>query len=142
MKPKIWYKIQKTKRNHSKQLKSGLDILWSKTIKARDKYACCRCHKFYDEGSKGINAHHIFSRVHNSTRFSLLNGVTLCVGCHRFAHREPLIFHRWLEKKIGTKRYEYLQFLKNQVVKLDYGMTRIVLESELKKCQTRGANFQ
>lgn len=87
------------------------DKLWSIAVKDRDSWTCVRCGTSYIEGSRGLNAHHIFTRSRRSTRLMLLNGISLCTGCHSFAHRNPLEFHAFVAELLGADQYAELQQL-------------------------------
>jgi hypothetical protein len=57
---------------------------WRLKVYSRDNFTCCSC------GSVGgrLNAHHIVRWVDDkSKRYDVSNGVTLCVVCHKLAHK-------------------------------------------------------
>jgi 5-methylcytosine-specific restriction endonuclease McrA len=57
---------------------------WRVSVFERDKYTCQICGIV---GGK-LNAHHIIPfSVDKSLRFDLLNGITLCVACHKKQHK-------------------------------------------------------
>jgi hypothetical protein len=58
--------------------------------------------------SQGLHASHIFSRAIKATRCDPINGLALCYGCHSWGHRNPLEFHEWVKKKLGTEKYQAL----------------------------------
>lgn len=96
-------------------LKKKVDKLWSKLVRKKDK-KCIRCGK-----QTNLQAHHIFSRRFNSTRWLLDNGVTLCYGCHMFfAHIEHENFRDMVIEKIGKAKYLQLKQLSNQIKKINY----------------------
>lgn len=74
-----WEKTKKQQRNSQEY------IDWRSAVFERDGYRCQIC------GQIGgtLNAHHIksFSK-HESLRFDLNNGVTLCESCHKRVHKE------------------------------------------------------
>ena len=93
-----------------KTLEKKLDVLWSKVVKDVAGYRCENCGK---TGNR-LNSHHFFGRRAKSTRWDLLNGFCLCVGCHTFncvfsAHQTPSLFHEWALKKRGEEWYEDLK---------------------------------
>lgn len=92
------------------------DTAWAKEVKARDDYTCRRCHKSYPEGHRGIHAHHIFTRSRKSTRHDLLNGVTLCMGCHLWAHKNPLEAMEWFQTELGQAIFDELRFKSLNVI--------------------------
>jgi len=59
---------------------------WSRKVMKRDNYTCQDCGK--RDGSR-LNAHHMIPRSKDiSKAFSLDNGKTLCVSCHRKIHKK------------------------------------------------------
>jgi 5-methylcytosine-specific restriction endonuclease McrA len=89
---------------------SPQDKLWALAVKERDNYQCQRCLSMPDP--KGLHAHHIFTRSRRSTRHLLRNGISLCFGCHRWAHSNPLDFHELMRSVfLGETEYEELQQL-------------------------------
>ena len=73
--------------------------------------------KFYPEGERqGLHAHHVFTRSRKSTRHMLINGVTLCMGHHMWAHRQVLDFHEWMRGELGVE-YDELQQLSRTLSK-------------------------
>ena len=57
---------------------------WRLGVYERDNYTCVEC------GKRGLelNAHHIKQWAHyKGLRFSLENGITLCVDCHKKKHK-------------------------------------------------------
>ena len=85
------------------------DIKWAKLIKKRDNWTCQKCGTVYPKKSRGLHAAHIFSRRFKRTRHDVLNGVSLCFGCHMNFHSSPLEFHEWAEEYLGTEEYEVLK---------------------------------
>lgn len=65
------------------------DKLWADLVKDREAWTCQRCAARHAVGSRGMNAHHVFTRSRRNTRHMLSNGVALCVGCHRWVHANP-----------------------------------------------------
>ena len=104
-----------------KQLKGvdgKLDKAWSKLIKLRAGMKCEVCHK-----TSPLNSHHIYTRSKRATRWDVLNGVCLCVGCHTFsskfsAHGTPVEFTEWLYEKRGTEFMDRLRLKANSISKL------------------------
>lgn len=82
---------------------------WSRRVRERDRYMCRRCEVHYLANSTALHAHHIFTRSRKATRHDLDNGVSLCYGCHMWAHKNPLEFHEWAEKQLGEDAYDVLQ---------------------------------
>lgn len=90
--------IKKTKKQNSMPyLRKKCDDLWSEYVKFRDK-KCMVCGR-----KEYLNAHHIYSRCNQATRYEAENGITLCAKHHTMssefsAHKTPLEFIEWLEK--------------------------------------------
>jgi hypothetical protein len=95
---------------------SAADKVWADAVKDREAWTCQRCGARHTVGSRGMNAHHIWTRSRRSTRLSLLNGVALCVGCHRWAHANPLEFHDLARAWLGAE-YDALQRLSVSLLK-------------------------
>jgi len=75
-----------------------LDNLFSLVIRKRDK-RCQRCGK-----TENLQCAHIMSRKNVSTRWNMLNAVTLCYACHFFwAHRNPIDFAEFIRERLGEK---------------------------------------
>jgi hypothetical protein len=86
---------------------SKYDALWSRFVRERDG-ECLYCGK-----KEYLAAHHIKGRSCKATRLLLINGCSLCPGCHTFnhqfsAHRTPESFERWF-KKTYTDRYKEIR---------------------------------
>ena len=64
--------------------KSALYSLWRKSVFERDKHTCQKC----GQRSGRLNAHHDLT-VKKAPLFMLdiSNGITLCVPCHKLAHK-------------------------------------------------------
>jgi len=67
---------------------SKMALEWKKGIFLKDDYVCVRC---LNRGGK-LHAHHIvpFSLCLDEEKFTLDNGATLCVPCHRYIHSNEL----------------------------------------------------
>jgi hypothetical protein len=61
----------------------------------------------------GLECHHIKSRRHGALRFVLLNLLSLCPVCHRFAHDKPDEFRDWVSLEIGVENCDTLDRAKN-----------------------------
>ena len=76
---------------------SKFDKIWSQFVRERDG-ECLYCGR-----KENLNAHHYKGRSCKATRLLLINGVSLCSGCHVFssvfsAHKTPEKFERWFKK--------------------------------------------
>lgn len=69
--------------------KKKADTMWAKYIRSFGR--CERCGK-----GQGLQAAHIYSRRYMRIRHDLENGLCLCVGCHFWAHHNPVDFTDWV----------------------------------------------
>lgn len=106
-----------------KKLKKKLDTLWSKLVKDR---ACNICEKCFSQ-AKRLNSHHVISRRYIGIRYNLNNGISLCVGCHAYAHHNSIRFGDWILKKRGGDWFNRLEY-KKSVIKVDLKMVEIALK--------------
>ena len=116
----------------NKKLKKECDIFWRDCIRERDKYKCAYCGKEYPRKSRGLQAHHIFTRTRMNTRYSMANGLSLCYGHHSYAHSHPHDFKDWLIKEKGEKWWNELRVQANCVCKPDYKLIKLYLEANKK----------
>lgn len=105
------------RKKSKKTLENKLDKLWAEAVKLRAGYKCEYC-----GNTSNLNAHHIFTRSRKATRFELNNGICLCVLHHTFsskfsAHKCPIEFTHFLEKKHGREWLNTLQKMSNEVYK-------------------------
>lgn len=114
------------KQTERKKLKKKLDTLWSKLVKDKANNTCERCFS----QAKRLNSHHLVSRRYIQTRYNLSNGISLCVGCHFYAHQNSLEFSKWVIEKKGEDWYNRLQLKKQALTKVDLKMVEIVLNEE------------
>ena len=102
-----------------------LDKIWSLAVKKLAKNKCQKC------GARSpLNSAHIFSRTYQSTRWSLQNGVCLCVGCHFWGHKDPINFAAFCIKLKGQKTIDELNILRQKKVKLFYDEVKESLEKK------------
>lgn len=92
------------------------DQLFSKIIRLRDRFNCRRCGRYFPFGH-GLQAAHIFSRRHQSTRYDPDNASALCFSCHQYFGEHPTIFTAWIKKELGDVCYEALEARHAKVVK-------------------------
>lgn len=125
-----------------KGIDKKLDDAWAKLVKIRAGNKCEYCGK-----TSYLNSHHIFSRSKKSVRWDAMNGICLCVGCHTFsskfsAHKTPLEFTYWLERKKGKPWIELLTIKANQISKLHQFEKEVLLDellrqiNELEQCNS------
>lgn len=70
-----------------------LDALWSKAVRARDRFTCQVC---YSTDAKNMQAMHIISRSEWAIRWDLENGICGCKACHKFFTYKPVAWKDWL----------------------------------------------
>lgn len=118
-----------------KQLETRLDTLWAEAVKKRDHHKCRYC----GQGKPHVilNAHHIESRRHKSTRFDTLNGITLCSGHHEFfAHnRNNSAFWLWLQGEIGLPTIQWLRTRASEVQHVTYAWLQDMEQELLKEAK-------
>lgn len=116
-----------------------LDDAWALLVKLKAGNACEYCGK-----QSPLNSHHVYSRSKKSTRWSISNGVCLCVGHHTFsssfsAHKTPTEFTEWIRKKRGEEWFSALRLSAHMTLKWTNWEKEIVLKDlneqikELKK---------
>lgn len=109
-------------KSEKKKLKDKCDLLWSKIIKNIGE--CEKCHS----RTKALNSAHIMSRRYLQTRWDLENGLCLCVGCHFWAHQNPIEFTHWVEEYLGEDIIEKLRKKANYIGKVDLEEVHIYLK--------------
>ena len=79
-------KWRAAKGEKQKTWKRSERSLWSLKVRARDNYTCILCRT---EGTgRQMHAHHILAASqYPEFSLSLLNGITLCVPCHKSVHK-------------------------------------------------------
>lgn len=95
-----------------KGLTVKLDKIVSKLIRARGY--CVKCGN--DDYEK-LQAAHIYSRTYRSVRWYLDNILCLCVGCHFWGHKNPILFTEFVQERLGPYRYEELKLAANEIKK-------------------------
>ena len=87
-----------------KKLERELDQLIARYVKKRDQNRCRRCNTYYPDGSSGLHAAHIMSRVRKRTRWRGENIIALCFTCHlRWWHVHPIEAAAWIRKLLGDE---------------------------------------
>jgi hypothetical protein len=133
-------KKKKTKRKKPERqlLVKSCDDLWSACVIERDK--TCR----YSNEDTYLTAHHIRSRTHWSTRWSLENGLTLSWRRIHFLQKaNPEKFQDMVIEIIGQNYYEEMK--KKSLVVVDYSVEdlrdiKLHLQGELIKIKS-GMDF-
>lgn len=94
------WKSSITNKERAKRRQDNIPLYteWRKAVYKRDKHKCVLCKK------RGrLNAHHLDGwNWAVGLRYSIPNGVTLCVGCHKNFHAEY--------GKGGNTRYQFAEF--------------------------------
>lgn len=110
-------------------VKNSADQLWSLIVRARAGNRCEHCPRTADYAQ--IHAHHVVGRQNHRLRYEPRNGVSLCAGCHRWVHDDPIAFTHWFEgDRTGDAAFLGLEKAKGLLKRTlsDY----IDLEAELK----------
>ena len=116
-------------RPEIKKIRKQCDSPWSEIIKIKAGYKCEYCGKGKPEVV--LHSHHIFSRIYNTTRWLIENGVCLCAGHHKyFAHVKTQDFEKWCRTK---RDYDMINEIRRLKFKKDYQTMKIYLTQELKK---------
>jgi hypothetical protein len=123
------------KKDTRKSREKELEDLWRELIKLRVGYKCeyPNCPK-----TEHLNSHHIYSRIHKSTKYDPDNGMCLCAGHHTLtslsAHHDPDF--KEIIIKNGIRTAEFYQKLKMRAftpAKIDINLIKLDLENELRK---------
>lgn len=79
---------------------------------------CEVCRKKFERGAQNLHCSHVFSRRHNSTRYSPENCFAHCFTCHQRLGGDPVNFSMWVEERIGPKKLEQLRVKAQLILKL------------------------
>jgi len=101
----------KSDKPSRRRLIKKLDAVFSKRIRARDKWICQRCRKQHKKNSQGLHCSHYWHRADMGTRWEDDNCIALCYGCHR----------RWE----GDKQGEYLDFMMDKLGEQRYNCLKV-----------------
>ncbi len=109
-------------KNSLPAMRKKADILWSVTVRTVGFCEYCGTDKF-------LNAHHIFSRTNNATRWDFDNGICLCAKHHTFsndfsAHKTPCEFTMWFLEKFGEDRFQRIREKAREVHNADVDFIR------------------
>lgn len=116
----IFTRDQIIKQHRNIEVKENIDILapeprwnekyieWRNAVIRRDKKTCVLCNS-----TEWINVHHIIRWIDDpNKRYSIDNGVCLCIPCHlkwHGPHLKPFPYH------INQKLYEYINSIKERL---------------------------
>ena len=101
-------KIRRGKDERSKIIRA-LDRITPKIVKLRDAYTCQRCIGM--PKGRGLHWSHVYCRRDFLMRWDLLNGLTLCYGCHSFLDSSAREFDDFMEERFPA-RVRYLRTLR------------------------------
>lgn len=118
------------KKPSIKTLRNKADRLWSEAVRARDGF-CQRCGRQPPEIV--LQAAHVLSRRYKAIRWDLRNGLALCLGCHHFAHKQPVEWDWFVRDRLGEMydelRHEAVDYVR-RVKKIDLEEVIASLEKE------------
>ena len=87
------------------------DKVVSDLIRAKNRWRCENCKKFYPPGISRIGLHcsHFITRANQATRYDMDNVDSLCFYCHNIRLAgDPPAYVRFKKKKLGEERYKAL----------------------------------
>lgn len=94
------------------------DAIFSQCIRESYNWTCAYCHKQFDPGAQNLHASHLFSRRHNSTRWSPENVFAHCFTCHTRLGGDPVTFSTWAASVMGPKKLEALRTKAHMTLKV------------------------
>lgn len=131
-------KVPVSREKHTKtkpKIDKRLDTAWSKLIKLKSGGKCAVCGT-----DRSLNSHHIYSRAKMSLRWSVNNGICLCVNHHigvKFsAHKTPIEFNDWMINKFGSELMDELKIMahtSSNLHEFEKSILLMELNSEIKK---------
>ena len=111
-------KTRKQKTNKQKLIAEN-DRIWGLAVRKFDNHQCQWC-KHDGKVQPGNQPHHIRRRGHKNTRWTVNNGVCLCLRCHSFRiNQEPVEYAEFIKAYLAEKNttYEYLKALSGVIWK-------------------------
>jgi hypothetical protein len=94
------------------------DTLFSLLVRRRDKYVCQRCKAQYNiDSGASLQCSHHYGRARRRLRWSPINAVALCAGCHRQWHSHPDESAAWLAEHLGPERHAELRKMARETIK-------------------------
>jgi len=94
------------------------DAVFSQCIRESYNWTCTYCHKQFEPGAQNLHASHLFSRRHNSTRWSPENVFAHCFTCHNRLGGDPVTFVAWAEARMGPEKMAALRIKAHMNLKL------------------------
>lgn len=117
------------KKKTATKLKKELDAVFSRYIRARDKFVCFTCgHKMEMRNSQ---AGHFVPRQYLSTRFDETNVHCQCFACNMYYGGQPSIYATKLEKKYGKGKVAELEKKRQEITK-DFPYEQMIEEYKIK----------
>lgn len=106
-----------------------IDKVFSRLVRGRANWCCEKCGTHYPEGNRqGLHCSHLFGRARKSTRWSDLNAVAHCFGCHRYLTANPFEFTEWSKGYLGEEQFNKLTRLANTPTRLNEAIKREIYE--------------
>jgi hypothetical protein len=134
---------KKTPQQTRSKLREDCVYKWGLIVRNRDKHLC-QWHLDRGEQVYGNQPHHIIAQAQgNVARFTVDNGITLCLYCHKWGiNKDPVGFSDFVKlwlKKGGKDYYEMKErFLQTQKLsEKDYRQIKDNFEWVLKEMEGR-----
>lgn len=124
-------KTDKRKETPNKvHIEKKLDTAWSLLVKQKAGFRCEYCGT-----TRALNSHHIYSRGNHSVRWSLENGICLCVTHHiglEFSpHKTGMKFATWITRKRGQQFMDNLEMKAGKTGKMHVFEKELILKEML-----------
>lgn len=128
-----------TKKKTVKSLKSKLDRIFSEYIRRRDAdkngyVQCCTCGLTFHWTD--VDAGHLISRRHNTTRYHEKNCHSQCRPCNRGGCRSTA-YYQYVVKRYGTEVLDELSKLEHQTKKWTTWELEELIEKYKKLLETK-----
>lgn len=116
-----------------------IDKVFSQLIRRRASWRCEKCGTYYPEGQRqGLHCSHIFGRAKKSTRWSEINAVAHCHGCHAYLTANPVEFTEWARGYLGEETFTKLRVQANQPARLTNAIKEEIYQDLKAQLQTQG----
>lgn len=97
--------------------KANADKWFSWAVRAAAAWKCQKCGASFEPPTRVLQCSHLFSRVHNITRFHPDNAFAHCASCHAWLESRPPEFAAWATDFMGAEKYEALRRYHNRVAR-------------------------